>query len=129
MSYQGEDRGYETLCWIWTKALTPDGYGQAWRYGRVLPAHRAIYEEYHGPIGELTLHHLCGQYACVNPDHMQPLAREAHNGGEGHGKLSRDDAEAIRARLREGERPKLIASEYGISRSLVSMIGSGQRWG
>lgn len=127
MSYRRADRGFDTLCFIWQGAFVK-GYPETWHNGRPAYAHRVAYEAAHGPLGELTVHHLCGQPDCVNPAHLQALSREDHNGGEGHGKLCRDDAEAIRARVADGETQKAIATEYGVSRALVSLIVRGQRW-
>lgn len=53
-------------CWIWTAARVK-GYGS---FDRGL-AHRFAWEDRHGPIPPgLTVDHLCGVQACVNPDHL-----------------------------------------------------------
>lgn len=49
------------------------GYGRVWRDGVQLRAHRAMWELMVGPIPEgLTIDHLCGNTACVNPAHLEP---------------------------------------------------------
>ena len=64
-------------CWEWTAYKTPDGYGMIGRDGKVVGAHRAIYELLVGPISDgLTIDHLCLNTSCMNPSHMEPVTRE-----------------------------------------------------
>lgn len=61
-------------CWMWTGSLTTMGYGRMQIDGKVVAAHRLVYEVLVGPIPEgLTLDHLCRNRACVNPDHLEPV--------------------------------------------------------
>lgn len=65
-------------CWEWTKHLVT-GYGRFWigsaKSGRAYQAHRYAYELLVGPIPSGThLDHLCRNRACVNPDHLEPVA-------------------------------------------------------
>ena len=70
--YEVDDRG----CWIWQRAMKPNGYGRSMIKGVTGYAHRVSYEEHVGPIPEgLTVDHLCGVRACVNPDHLEPVTR------------------------------------------------------
>jgi hypothetical protein len=69
-------------CWVWTKRISPNGYGlfTAGTQGRVGQyahmAHRQVWAELVGPIPEaMQLDHLCRNRACVNPDHMEPVTR------------------------------------------------------
>lgn len=74
--YLVAEMGYETPCWIWQRALLRTGYGAVNRDGRTQRAHRWMYEQIKGPIpGGLPLDHLCEQKACVNPDHLEPVAK------------------------------------------------------
>lgn len=74
VEYVEEDRGFDTPCWIWQKALTAAGYGQGWDGSRVVKAHRWMYERLVGPIPHgHVLDHLCNQRACVNPVHLRPV--------------------------------------------------------
>lgn len=73
--YLEEDRGYETPCWVWTRALSK-GYGQKWVDGRTVKAHTWSYERAYGPVPDgLVLDHLCRQRDCVNPDHLEPVTQ------------------------------------------------------
>ena len=66
-------------CWLWQGQLDDDGYGrfktvpQPGTY-RTVRAHRWAYQATYGPIPEdLTIDHLCGQRACVRPDHLEAV--------------------------------------------------------
>jgi hypothetical protein len=77
-------------CWLWVAFKNPKGYGLVGSKGSVVLAHRAIYKELVGPIdGDLTLDHLCGVRACVNPEHLDPCTRRENyfRGGVPHFEL------------------------------------------
>jgi hypothetical protein len=74
-------------CWLWPLKLRGDGRPMAtvsvdlalatngrlgaWEYEY---AYRLVYRALRGPInGGLTLDHLCGVPACVNPWHLEPV--------------------------------------------------------
>ena len=66
-------------CWLWTGALTSDGYGQTWTGSRTIgrrnrKAHRVAYELTFGPIPNgLTIDHLCRTRRCINPAHLEAV--------------------------------------------------------
>ena len=64
-------------CWLWTDRPDPGGYGRIkmeGRKGRLVQAHRFVYEMLVGPIPEgLQLDHLCRVRNCVRPDHLEPV--------------------------------------------------------
>lgn len=61
-------------CWEWTGSTQVGGYGQSWRNGRTVLAHRMAYEATHGQIEVgLQLDHLCRNRRCVRPDHLEPV--------------------------------------------------------
>jgi hypothetical protein len=69
------DRQPDDGCWLWTGAVTVDGYGRLRATSTVeVRAHRYAYELLVGPIPEgLTLDHLCERPACVRPEHLEPV--------------------------------------------------------
>lgn len=61
-------------CWIWTKSVDINGYGQFSIRGNMLKAHRFIYEIYNNKVKEgKELDHLCRVRSCVNPDHLEEV--------------------------------------------------------
>lgn len=73
-SYKVISLGYKTPCWIWQRYVTQAGYGQINSNNRVVYAHRLYYEKYKGLIPEgLSIHHLCFNKDCVNPEHMEAI--------------------------------------------------------
>lgn len=69
----------ETGCWLWTGALTVDGYGQVpWPPGsrKMHRAHRLVWTLLSGSIPDgMVLDHLCRVRHCVNPDHMEVVTQ------------------------------------------------------
>lgn len=63
-------------CWLWTGHLGRGGYPYFRVGDRTVRAHRWIYEQVVGDIGEgLDLDHLCRNRWCVNPLHLEPVTR------------------------------------------------------
>ena len=61
-------------CWIWRRAKTPAGYGEARLNGRTVYVHRVLFESAYGPVPEhLELDHVCRNRACCNPIHLEPV--------------------------------------------------------
>jgi len=57
--------------WLWT-ASTLRGYGRFTWAGKGMPAHRASWVLFRGPIPDgLQIHHLCYVRSCVNPTHLE----------------------------------------------------------
>ncbi|MBY0397558.1 MAG: hypothetical protein K2X91_13975 [Thermoleophilia bacterium] len=81
------DLGFEpTDCWIWTAALSDEGYGDFWlggRGGRTIRAHRLAWIWRHGdapPPATPFLDHAvtCLGRFCISPLHLEPVD-EAEN--------------------------------------------------
>jgi hypothetical protein len=68
----------KSACIPWWGAVEPSGYGYALVRGRKIRAHRLIYEECIGPLGQSHVHHRCGSKACVNPEHLEALSNSDH---------------------------------------------------
>lgn len=63
-------------CWIWTGAISQNGYGSAWHpdRARVVSAHRMAYEIVYGSVRPKShIDHLCRVVACVNPTHLEEV--------------------------------------------------------
>lgn len=78
-------------CWVWTGAHDRDGYGVTTTSPghKQIRAHRFAYEQMvcEIPAG-LTLDHVCGLKACVNPAHLEPVPAFVNN-SRGHWKHGR----------------------------------------
>lgn len=120
-------------CWPWVGATRGD-YG-VFSKGHKNPigAHRMSYELEYGAIPDgLLVRHLCHNRFCVRPDHLllgttQDNVRDRVEAGRSsrHGgtkKLTDADVEAVRIMLDQGMTGKDIASHFGVSEGLISMI-------
>ena len=84
-SYETEEQQRERVlarvnrsdaCWSWTGHHNADGYTVVGIAGKLLKAHRVIYELLVGPIPDgMTIDHLCRNRGCVNPAHLEPVTR------------------------------------------------------
>lgn len=58
-------------CWLWTGAVSHNGYGKLWTGTATVPAHRYSYTLHTGAIPDgLSVLHRCDTPACVNPEHL-----------------------------------------------------------
>lgn len=70
-------------CWEWTAARDRDGYGfltigsgPEKKYHR---AHRLSYETFVGDVPKgRVVDHLCGNRACINPEHLEPVTQRVN---------------------------------------------------
>lgn len=128
-------------CWEWQGLKIKHGYGQVRYDHRVYLAHRLSYELHYGPIADgVFICHTCDNKCCVNPAHlfagkpsdnsadMVRKDRQARGERNHAAKLNERDVHEILARLSRGETPKAIAAGYGVTPSLIGMIGKRQVW-
>ena len=123
-------------CWEWQGTLTQDGYGRACASGmRNVPAHRASYECFVGPVGDRMVLHFCDNRGCVNPEHLylgdhndnmqDMVARLRAVKGSDHHLAKLTDADTLR--IYEDARPyRQIAADYGIAYNSVRNIKTGK---
>lgn len=136
--------GMETRCWVWTAGrVKEDSYGQFKFEGRVQLAHRVAWNLLHGPIPEgMCVLHECDNPPCVrhlflgtqgeNNEDRDRKGRQVSRRGEEHGraKLTEKQVEAIRAEHAPRKiTPQMLAEKYGVSRTAVRKILSGENWG
>ena len=129
-------------CWNWAASLNLDGYGNIWRDGRTVLAHRASWELFKGPLPKgLLVLHKCDNTACVKPEHlflgtqkdnmndMAAKGRRARCPGEKHGmaKLTWDQVREIR-RLKGTATLRVIAKQFGVAHNTINYIHLGRTW-
>lgn len=119
-------------CWIWTGALKDNGYGDAWLNGRVIGAHRAMFEVHYGPVPKhMQVCHRCDVRACVNPDHLflgtrsENMKDAAAKGRLGHQCTKLTDQEAVEIRNSK-ERGVDLARQYGVSQNVICNLRAGR---
>jgi hypothetical protein len=129
-------------CWNWSGSNNGNGYGIVRGRGKKkVFAHRASYRCFVGPIPEgLHVLHSCDNPRCVNPGHLhlgthadnmrEAAERELMCRGEDrpNAKLDWASIASIRIRRARGEFQRELAKEFGVDRSLISRVCSGQRW-
>lgn len=128
-------------CWLWTASAFPDGYGQIKTSGKNMRAHRLSWILYRGEIPNgLQVLHRCDTPLCINPDHLflgtsqdnvdDMMQKGRHRPPRGvalsSAKLTESAVRAIRADQRNHGR---IAKDYGVNRSLISLVKAGSIWG
>lgn len=117
-------------CWLWTRPLSPDGYGAKYSEKKHWSAHRWMYDQEIGPIprGHAVVHR-CKVKHCVNPKHLEVVPLSAVARRSPRTKLTIEIAREIRDRQQyeRGEQQK-VAQKYNISDSTVAKIWSGEIW-
>lgn len=67
-------------CWLFTGAISTNGYGRIGLKNRVLQAHRVAYEIFFGEIPDgMHIDHLCRVRHCVNPEHLEAVTQKENN--------------------------------------------------
>lgn len=67
----------EAECLVWTGHINEDGYGRLSVKGKLMLAHRYVWEQQHGPIPEgMEVDHTCWNRACIAPQHLRLATRQ-----------------------------------------------------
>jgi len=119
----------ESGCFIWLAAVDKAGYGRVAHNGKVVGAHRLMYEQEYGkiPKGKLILHR-CDCPSCVNPAHLYAGSQQDNmndkRGRDRHGRLrfTKEMKKEFAERYKNGESQASIGREYGIQRGYVGML-------
>lgn len=124
-------QGSEDECWSWRGSSERDGHARIEGAGLRFLVHRVAYEIAGGIIPpNMVVMHSCDNGLCCNPKHLSVgTARDNINDmilkKRGSVKLDQAQVESIRADKRK---QWIIARDYGVSQSLVSLIKSEKRW-
>lgn len=121
-----------TGCWLWGAKVNPKGYGQihiGGRSGGPKQAHRHLVESIGYSINGHHVLHTCDVPSCVNPEHLRIGTNDDNVADRvrkrrSSGKLTEGQVLDIRRRIASGEVHRMVALDYGITRSAVSMVGS-----
>lgn len=131
-------------CWLFN-GYKSKGYGkigEGGRYGKILRAHRVVYQEIHGPIpiGMEVLHH-CDNPSCCNPDHLflgsqadnmidkqkKGRCRNTDSRGERNNAAILTEKQVLDIRA-DSRILREIAEDYGVATSTIHAIRKGVNW-
>lgn len=129
----------ESGCWNWQKSKGSHGYGQiSTGKGKQELAHRVSLKVFKGDeaVGLLVLHS-CDNRRCCNPEHLSSGSHRDNTQDmmyKGRGPVgSRQGRSVLTEELvleiyRDERAQSIVAQEFGVSQSNVSMIKGGKTW-
>ena len=93
-------------CYVWTGSTDFSGYAKTKFKGRTVMTHRYVYEKFVGPLGDLTVDHLCDRHRlCLNPAHMEAVTRSENSTRANRRRWHEGDPDTSTCSLtREGDR-------------------------
>lgn len=121
-------------CWLWLGAKDRDGYGQfTWDYINYR-SHRFALMIDGRPVPEgMVTRHLCNTRSCVRPSHLRAgtisenILDEVRSGSHHKLRYSQEIIDSIREDYANGGvTTRALAAKYGVSKSQVHCIVSGQ---
>jgi hypothetical protein len=134
------------MCWVWTGAISPDGYGKySIRNGKLIKtfrAHRMSYFLTYGYINDnLLACHKCDNPLCVNPEHIflgsfknnndDSIAKGRQKRAQWQDKsknLKNEDVIEIKRLLKSGVSQINIAKRYNVGRNCIWHIAHETTW-
>lgn len=127
-------------CWPWLGSSDKDGYGKTHDRDRGdIRAHRAVFQLVHGWLPQVV-RHSCDWPPCCNPEHLlagsmednrnDMIERERQCRGERARTARLTTAAVCEARRLacEGHTGPALANRYGLSRSAMHALLTGQTW-
>lgn len=119
-----------TGCWLWSGAVSSNGYGNVNHGGKWFSVHRLYYWLHYGDIPEgILVCHSCDNKQCVNPSHLwlgtnkdnsQDMSRKGRTGLRS--KLGESDYGDVFQLYTMGISQRELAKRYNLSQSGVSTI-------
>lgn len=120
-------------CWQWLSHISSSGHGKKTYCGRVVMAHRWMWEQLFGPIPYgMVVFNTCGNKQCVNPHHLRLGYQADANRHSIQTILVPSDVRDVRA-VPKDERcaatARQLAERLQVSASLIKDIWIGRAWG
>lgn len=124
-------------CWVWTGAISMQGYGLVTRDKKHTSSHRIAWELQYGPIpdGMCVCHH-CDNRKCCNPNHlflgtnednMRDMYQKNRHAKYKERKLTNAQVgNIVRQHTVEKISQRELASIYGVNRTTIARIIQGR---